>query len=365
MSQFRQFHPFRALPSLRLIAGVLLAGGALGTPAQAQSDDDEVEEVSSPVVQPIPGAAGYKLNAALSLLARDPSDVAALSAAGQAALDMGDVSAAVGFFQRASTLAPANGRIKAGLASALVRSEDPFSAIPLFDEAERSGPIEPALLGERGLAYDLVGDNITAQIFYRQALGGTQDDELVRRLAVSQAIGGDRRGMELTLAPLLQKQDKAAWRARAFALAILGSPDEAESIARASMPSGLANGISGYLRYMPRLTAAQQAAAANLGHFPRAAEIGHDDPRLAAYQRPKAIIARADQSLTPAGKPLGNTKKPSRGMRIAESAPPPVAKPVPKPVTVAAAPPPPLAPPVSEKPPAPVVTVIQIGRAHV
>lgn len=312
----------------------LLTGLAAAPAAQAQ---DDIEEISEPVVQRVPGAAGQKLNASLELLARNPNDVDALLAAGQAALGMGDVGAAVGFYQRASTLSPGNARIKAGLASAHVRNEDPFTAIALFDEAEKAGPIEPQLLGERALAYDLVGDNVTAQVFYKQALQAARDEETVRRYALSQAIAGDRRGMELALAPLLQQQDKGAWRARAFGLAILGSSEEAESIARSSMPAELANGISAYLRFMPRLTAAQQAAAANLGHFPRAADIGRDDPRLALYQRPRAVVARAEQSLTPAGKPLGSPRtdaRPGRDRKDVRAArpepaapPPPVVKP--------------------------------------
>jgi hypothetical protein len=168
--------------------------------------------------------------------------------------------------------------------------------------------------------------------------------------------------MELALAPLLQQQDKGAWRARAFGLAILGSTEEAESIARSSMPAELANGISAYLRFMPRLTAAQQAAAANLGHFPRAADIGRDDPRLALYQRPRAVVARAEQSLTPAGKPLGSARtdarpgrdrKDGRETRPAPAAPPP---PVVKPTQVAIATKPELPPATQAKPvvPAPV-----------
>jgi hypothetical protein len=79
------------------------------------------------------------------------------------------------------------------------------------------------------------------------------------------------------------------------------------SIANAMMPAGLAAGISPYLRYMRQLTPAQQAAAANLGHFPRASEIGRDDPRIAQYSRPVARPAQTgpDAGLIPAGQPLG------------------------------------------------------------
>ncbi|MFN5243927.1 MAG: tetratricopeptide repeat protein, partial [Novosphingobium sp.] len=282
----------------RLVRFALLTGTSFGlalSPAFAQADDGEIDSVSQPVVQPLPGGPGMQLNAALIKLARNPRDVDALIEAGKASAAIGDAEAAMGFYRRADQLQPANANIKAGLAGAMVMAEDPYGAIPLFEAAERIGPVDPRLLSERGLAYDLVGDNELAQRYYRQALSVGPDDETLRRLALSQAISGDRRGMEVTLSPLLQKQDKAAWRTRAFAFAILGLATEAESIARANLPEAAAGGMVAYLRYMPRLTPAQQAAAANLGHFPRAAEIGRDDPRIAAFVRPKAVLAVAEK----------------------------------------------------------------------
>ncbi|MEN9718918.1 MAG: hypothetical protein RIQ99_1796, partial [Pseudomonadota bacterium] len=246
-----------------------------------------VPVVAQPVVQSVPGGEGMKLNTALGRLAQDPRDVDALIDAGRASLDLGDIDAAIGFYQRAGALAPNNGRAKAGLAGAYVLKGDPFSAIPLFAEAEQAGAVDAAGLADRGLASDLVGDNAAAQQYYRRSLALAHSDETVRRLALSLAIAGDRRGMELTLSPLLAKQDKIAWRTRAFGLAILGAIDEADGIARQSLPPERASAMTAYLRYMPRLTAAQQAAACNLGRFPRAAEIGIDDPRVARYAKPR------------------------------------------------------------------------------
>ena len=326
-------------------AMLLLAG--IGTAALAQQDDID-DSVSQPVVQAIPAADSLSLNAALGRLGRNPRDVEALIDAGRAAMNMGDVDAAVGFFQRADQLAPGNARIKAGLAGALVRSENPFDAIPLFAEAEKAGATDAAFAADRGLAYDLVGDNATAQGYYRQALAKGANDEIIRRYALSLAISGDKRTMETTLSPLLTRQDKAAWRIRAFGLAILGKADEAESIAYATMPKDLAAGISPYLRYMPRLTPSQQAAAANFGHFPRAADIGRDDPRVAQYAttRPRAVLATADTPLVPSGQPLGRTSRTRRDSRVAPPAAPPAA--VRTAPTLAATAPPPVPQPTRE-----------------
>lgn len=343
-------------------AAVISALLVPGAPLLAQS----APVVSQPVVQALPSRDPMALNAALARLARDPRDVSALLEAGRAALAMGDVAAAIGFFNRADQVSPGNPAVKAGLAGALVRNENPFDAIPLFEEAERAGALDSALAADRGLAYDLVGDNLTAQGHYRTALARGASEDVTRRLALSQAIAGDRRAAEATLAPLLQRQDKAAWRTRAFVLAISGATEDAVAIANQTLSPELANAIAPYLRYMPRLTPAQQAAAANFGHFPRASEIGRDDPRVARFApkaRPQVARAEAAQAVRPqaAGRSSRNARRAAEQQATAATArapqvaasPPRVAPPEPAPArqaslpaALAAAPPPaPPAPP--------------------
>ena len=293
--------------------GAALGWAALATAAAAQQVP--LSPASQPVVQQLPvQSAGMKLNDALNQLARNPQDVEALIAAGRASLELGDVQAAIGFYQRADALWPGSGRVKAGLAGAFAQGDDPITAIELFNQAEKLGPLDAERLADRGLAYDLVGDNQTAQQYYRRSLSLAPGDEAARRLALSLAISGDRRGMETALGPLLQRQDKAAWRTRAFALAILGEAGEAENIARQTMPPDMASAMANYFRFLPKLTPAQQASAANLGHFPRTAEIGQDDPRFALYARPRAVLAAATPQ-PQSGKPdaKGKDKGKDRG----------------------------------------------------
>lgn len=340
---------------------VLLVPGA---PLLAQS----APVVAQPVVQALPARDPMALNAALARLARDPRDASALLDAGRAALAMGDVAAAIGFFNRADQVSPGNPAVKAGLAGALVRNENPFDAIPLFEEAERAGALDSALAADRGLAYDLVGDNLTAQGHYRTALARGASEEVTRRLALSQAIAGDRRAAEATLAPLLQRQDKAAWRTRAFVLAISGAPEDAVAIANQTLTPELANAIAPYLRYMPRLTPAQQAAAANFGHFPRASEIGRDDPRVARFApktRPQLASAEAAQAARPQA--ASRSSRSSRNARRAAeqqaatarapqvaASPPRVAPPEPAPARQGSAPAAPAVLAAAPSPPAPV-----------
>ena len=287
-----------------------MAGFALPLAAQAGNAAG-----SRAVVQPLPPAGVEELNAALMRLSRNSRDLDALIDAGNASLQLNDIDAAIGFFGRADELSPGNPRVKLGLAGAFVRSERPIEALRMFDQAEQAGASTAAIAQDRGLAYDLVGDPASAQAQYARALAVRQSDELIRRMALSQAISGDRAAFEKTLLPLLERRDLAAYRTRAFALAILGHEGEAVAIAEAVMPAELSAQMTPYLRYMKRLTKAQQAAAGNLGIFPRAAQIGRDDPRIAQYSAgnagpigPAAAPRNADARLAPQGEPLGPAK---------------------------------------------------------
>lgn len=282
------------------LAPALVAAVAVTHPREARAQ---------PVVQAVPPAALGDLQAALRVLSRDPEDFRALLRAGTASLDLDDPQAALGFFRRAQALRPASAEVTAGFASIALREGNAIEAVRLFAQAEAGGAPMAPYAGDRGLALDLVGSNLAAQRHYREALRLGDDPEIVRRLALSQAIAGDRSGSEATLLPLLQRSDLAAYRTRAFALAILGRSEEAVSVARTMLPAALSNRMAPYLRYMPRLTRAQQAAAANLGRFPAAGEIGRDSPEIAALSGqgapPQVAVRTPDSRLEPAGRPLG------------------------------------------------------------
>jgi Flp pilus assembly protein TadD len=362
----------RIEPLPRVSARVALAALAFGPFALAAAPA-AAQGIAREVVQPLPDPATETLNQALRALSRDPQSLSALVDAGRASLRLDNVDAALGFFRRAEAVAPFDGRVKAGLASVLVRQQQPVEALRLYAEAENAGEPMAAHAAERGLAYDLVGDNARAQQDYLVALAQGENPAVSRRLAISQAISGDQRGSEATLLPMLQRSDLAAFRTRAFALAILGKADEAVSIAETMLPARLSSRMSPYLRFMPRLSRSQQAAAANLGVFPQSAEIGRDDPALAAYSGPRQPVVRAatsaDARLVPSGEPLG--RRAEGGIPTREDVPqavPPQPQPVlveqqPAAVVVAAAPPPAadpqpsfsIAPPPEPQPPVQVV----------
>ncbi len=299
------------------------------------------------VVQALPDPAAENLNEALRRLSRNPESVPALVAAGRASLSLGDVDAALGFFSRAQAVAPEDTRVLVGLALVAVRRGEAVTALELFENAEAGGVQMSAYEAEQGLAYDLVGRNDRAQRLYRRSLAREDNPEIRRRLALSYAISGNAEQSETILLPLLQRQDRAAFRTRAFALAILGSEQEAISIAETMLPQRLSMRLAPYLRYMPRLTPAQQAAAAHQGRFPAAREIGTDTSRIAAFSnddtaqpQPQTVTnprASASDRLSPQGEPLG----PAAAVREERSIElPPVEA---APAVAQAAPPPPAA----------------------
>lgn len=319
--------PCLSVMSAAVVLAPLPAAGALA----AQ------DSIAQPVVQALPSPEVQRLNRALLALAKAPRDRDALIEAGQAALGVEDLEAAIGFFGRAADVDPGHPGVAQGLGAVYLRSGRAGEALVQFDKALSAGVPEQAVLTDRALTLDLVGENAAAQTTYLRALQlEPGNDEARRRLALSYAISGNRARFEETLRPLLDRRDMAAQRARAFGLAILGDSARATAIVEQVMPRDLATRLVPYLGYMPRLTKPQQAAAASLGIFPRAADIGRDDPRLARF----AAEERADSRLAPSGAPLGSRPAPSTAAAQGSSKPAaPTRVATVTPVKVASAPP--------------------------
>lgn len=281
-----------------IVRGLLLAGTALAQPVLAQPAQ----------VQAMRPSSAENLNNHLARLASNPRDVTALIGAGEAALDMDDARAAAGFFARADTLAPNNGKVKAGLGRVMLKNQNPAEALRLFDQATRLGFPEATLLSDRGLAKDMTGDQAGAQRDYQAALQRTPDDvELTHRYAASLGISGQVDAAERVLKPLLYKSDRAAWRYRAFILAMNNRQADARKIAEQTMPSQLATAILPYMQKMPYLTAAQKAAAVHFGHFP--ANVGST---VAAITPTPPAFAAATPAAPPASQPAAGAPPPAR-----------------------------------------------------
>ncbi len=312
---------------LRILAAVSLFAVATGANAQAVDESalDALDKTSSAAIQNIREPAGAaELRAAMRRISYNSTDADALADAGNASLVLGDANAALNFFTRANATRPNNGRIVAGLATATVRTENPFEALRLFDDAIRLGISDRTIAADRALAFDLLGNFARAQQDYRLARTASTSDDLVIRQAISLSLAGQKVESDAMLVPLLQKNSAAAWRARAFMLAARGELRESTKVTQGFMDAGSAQRMERYLRLMPDLTSAQQAAAIHLGHFPASQYVGRDSEQLrkVASNIPPVVASTNESRLIPAGDPLGpktakatpvkNEKKPER-----------------------------------------------------
>ncbi len=218
------------------------------------------------VVQPLPGTTDAdRLADTMRQLASNPRNVDALVRAGELSLGLGDLSGAAALFARAEKVDPRNGRMKAGMASILVRSERPGQALRYFSQAEAFGLQPRFFASDRGLAYDLIGEQDRAQRDYRVALRDASDDETIRRYALSLGISGKRDLALKQLDPLVLKKDRGAWRARAFILAMSNDQRGAETIVTTMMPGAAAQGLQPFFQRLPTLSPADRAFAVHFG----------------------------------------------------------------------------------------------------
>ena len=287
-----------------VIFGVLSAGAVAQDVDESALDALNKRSAPNSVVREVPGSA--ELRASMRRIALSPTDADALADAGNAALTLGDANAALNFFTRASIIRPRDGRIISGLAVATVRTENPFEALRLFDNAVKLGVSERSIAADRALAFDLLGNFARAQQDYSLARSASSSPDLVVRQAISLSLADRKNEADGMLVPLLDRNNAAAWRARALMLAARGDYRESVKVAQGFMDARSAQKMERYLRLMPDLTPAQQAAAIHLGHFP-ANNIGRDSEnvRRVAANIPNAQPIGSTSRLIPSGQPLG------------------------------------------------------------
>lgn len=248
--------------SLLLAAGTIIATGANAQPTRPAGFS------AGAVVQSIVPDGGAELRRHLTTLADDPRNLEALIGAGRAALRGGDTQAALSFFSRAGEVSYRDSRVKAGMASVLVRMERGQPALVLFAEALALGAPVWEIAGDRGLAHDMVGDPRRAQQDYALVLQRREDAEVRRRLALSLAISGEKDAALRVIDGQLRRNERAAWRAQAFILALTGDWAGANRTAHGMMTAAAAEAITPFLARLPNLTAAQKAMAVHFGRFP-------------------------------------------------------------------------------------------------
>jgi Flp pilus assembly protein TadD len=310
------------LRSLGFCSALVFSAGALSPAVHAQAVDESALEAldqKTPAVVPniVEPAGAVELRDAMRRISFNPSDADALADAGNAALLLGDANAALNFFTRANALRPNNSRIVAGLATATVRTENPFEALRLFDDAVRLGADQRSIAADRALAFDLLGNFGRAQQDYQLARTVASSDDIIIRQAVSLSLAGQKEPADAMLLPLLQRNSPAAWRARAFMLAARGDVRESNKVAQGFMDAPSAQRMERFFRLMPNLTGAQQAAAIHLGHFPTSQAVGRDSEQVrrvaATVQQP--AVGPAQNRLIPSGAPLGTKPTAARDVK--------------------------------------------------
>ena len=310
------------LRSLGFCSALVFSAGALSPAVHAQAVDESALKAldqKTPAVVPdiVEPAGAVELRDAMRRISFNPSDADALADAGNAALLLGDANAALNFFTRANALRPNNSRIVSGLATATVRTENPFEALRLFDDAVRLGADQRSIAADRALAFDLLGNFGRAQQDYQLARTVASSDDIIIRQAVSLSLAGQKEQADAMLLPLLQRNSPAAWRARAFMLAARGDLRESNKVAQGFMDATSAQKMERFFRLMPNLTGAQQAAAIHLGHFPTSQAVGRDSEqvRRVAATVPQPAIGPAQNRLIPSGAPLGTKPTAARDVK--------------------------------------------------
>src|SRR5687768_16116593 len=115
--------------SLRALALLLFAAApvaVLPTTAAAQGSYSPYDETPSAAL------ARY-----VRTLASSPKDFTTLIGAGRAALALGDVHAAAGFFARADEVYPQSPLPQAGMGAVSVANGEPYAALPYFTRAQQ------------------------------------------------------------------------------------------------------------------------------------------------------------------------------------------------------------------------------------
>lgn len=263
-------------------------------------------------VMPVANPDADRLAELVRRLGASPRDLSALVEAGELSFKLGDATAAAALYKRAEAIDPRNARVKAGIARILVNGERPGEALRYFDEAQRYGAVMARYADDRGLAYDLIGEQERAQRDYRLALAqsgaqGDELDEIRRRYALSLGISGRQQEALAEIDTLLRRSDRGAWRARAFILAMGGDVTGANRIAAGMMPAGMAAGLAAFFQRLPTLGAADRAFAVHFGEVtPTAARL-------------------ADARMVPILPVLGMDPYAPRRVEVAAAAPTPVA----------------------------------------
>jgi Flp pilus assembly protein TadD len=237
------------------------------------------------------GSPQIALQVAGSILARDPTNDAALIIQGEALTQLGQLDEAAASFSVVLQHDAASVGAHIGLGRVRLAS-DPASAEGLFLEALQREPHNAVALNNLGIARDLQGRHADAQTAYRSAIAANPDMTAAQvNLALSLAMGG-RSGDAVQLLRPLASDPGASRQVRHDMAAVLtmgGNRAEAETILSKDLaPQEVRQALDGYAAGRP--TAA--AGPVNAGPVP-----GNSPPLAPA--RPTTAVQNAASAQTP------------------------------------------------------------------
>jgi Flp pilus assembly protein TadD len=301
----------RAAPALRMLPLVALLGmGGCGIwGGRGPSEEDQKIRLSAVLLSN--GAVDAALFAADEVLAKQPRNVAALEARGNALAALDRVEEAQQAYLQAIAISPSNTSARLALGRLQIRL-NPQAAEETLDQLVQREPRNVAALSNLGVARDLQGRHAEAQQAYRRALAADpKNTGAATNLGLSLVLSGNMAEAATVLQPLAEGP----------------SPSEAviENLAIALAATGDTAGAS---RQLARILPPDQVG-----------------PTLDSYRR----VAVAPPAAPPAV-PLAAATPPPAPVVAAPAAPAPMAPPA-----FAAAPPPPAPTPAPVQVAAPVV----------
>jgi Flp pilus assembly protein TadD len=195
------------------------------------------------------GSPDLALKVSTAILAKEPRNVPALLAQGDALSALGRTDQAEATYTAALAADPGSVDARIGLGRLRLRS-DPAGAQVLFLNVLEREPRNKVALNDLGIAYDLQGQHAGAQDAYRRALGVDLRMQAAEvNLALSMALSGQAGDAVRLLKPLASNPD-ASRRVRhdlAAALALTGDRQGAATILGADMaPEQVDRALAGY-----------------------------------------------------------------------------------------------------------------------
>jgi Flp pilus assembly protein TadD len=191
-----QTRMYRHWPVAALLATLALAG--CGQPAPMGG-------TATPRLADAALQAGYPqmaLSVADHILAREPNNVPALVARGDALINSGRTDDAAEAYRKALAVKPGDPAANLGLGRIMLR-HDPHAAERLFRTALASRPDDAVLLANLGVALDLQERHVEAQTAYRHSLQIAPDAAATKaNLGLSLALSGNGEEARRLLAPL-------------------------------------------------------------------------------------------------------------------------------------------------------------------